>query len=206
MSKFTSGSRGIAFIENEAAYENAIQRNIKINAAKGRRARWNAANADAGEIVDFLSFSGAWEGRLGWFSSELRGKLFDAIFEWGSLTDKQTELARSLLAKAVAFEAKQGAERETARAAAAATSQWIGTEGDRVELELTLTGRFEYETQYGVTYGHRFTDAQGNVVVYKGSVRLDGERGDVLKLKGTIKAHDERDGIKQTLLARVKAI
>lgn len=194
------------FIENEVAYENAIQRNIRANAAKGRRDRWVAANADWNEIVDFIIGYDSWENRLAWFSADLRGKLADAYHQWGALTDKQTELARSLLAKAKAFEAKQAAEREAARATAAATSNWVGTVGDRADFEVTLTGRFQYDTQFGTTYGHRFEDAAGNVLVYKGSVRLEGERGDVLKLKGTIKAHDERDGIKQTLLARVKAI
>ena len=39
----------------------------------------------------------------------------------------------------------------------------LGTVGERRDWTLTLQGRFEYETDYGITYGHVYKDADGNV-------------------------------------------
>jgi hypothetical protein len=92
----------------------------------------------------------------------------------------------------------------TDRKAADAGSRHVGTVGERRDWTLTLQGRFQYETDYGVTHGHVYRDADDNVVIYKGSTRLDGERGDTVTLKATVKAHTDREGVKQTMLSRPK--
>jgi hypothetical protein len=63
---------------------------------------------------------------------------------------------------------------------------------------------FSFEGQYGFTYINICKDAAGNVIVYKGSNNF--EEGETLTVKATVKAHDERDGIAQTLIARPKII
>jgi hypothetical protein len=90
-------------------------------------------------------------------------------------------------------------------------SEWIGQVGDKVNMEVTYTKCHTYETHftyYGEThYIHQFTDSEGNVLVWKTSNGL----GDVpteskVQIKGTIKGHDEYNGVKQTTLTRCKII
>lgn len=111
-------------------------------------------------------------------------------------------------------------------------SEWVGKEGSRMELELTLVRVYEYERQaYGYSYGyhpetvHIYTlaDAEGNCFVWKsanhlgvdivkevckdGSERLDwvpAEPGDKVRMKATVKEHNEYKGIKQTVINRPK--
>lgn len=92
----------------------------------------------------------------------------------------------------------------TDRKAADAGSRHVGTVGERRDWTLTLQGRFEYSGEYGTTYGHIYKDADGNVVLYKGSTRLPGERGDTVTLKATVKDHAVREGVQQTMLSRPK--
>ena len=73
-----------------------------------------------------------------------------------------------------------------------------------MELTLTCEKVFEFEGQFGVTFINICRDPSGNVVVYKGSNGF--ERGETLRVKATIKAHDERDGVAQTLISRPKTI
>jgi len=50
---------------------------------------------------------------------------------------------------------------------------------------------------------HVMDDAQGNVVVYKGSKEL-GSKVDALSLVATVAEHGEREGIRQTVIKRPK--
>lgn len=131
-------------------------------------------------------------------------KMRDALVEWGALTDKQTDLVRRSLARAEERLANAQQRREERLASDRATSHHIGTVGERMELTLTCEKVFEFEGQFGVTFINICRDPSGNVVVYKGSNGF--ERGETLRVKATIKAHDERDGVAQTLISRPKTI
>lgn len=90
-----------------------------------------------------------------------------------------------------------------------AESEWIGQVGDKLVMEATYSKRHTYETHftyYGETnYIHQFTDAEGNVLVWKTSSGIyDIMTGSKVQIKGTIKAHDEYNGVKQTILTRCK--
>jgi hypothetical protein len=82
-------------------------------------------------------------------------------------------------------------------------SQHFGTIGERqnVTFEVTFFVRFESHN-YGwpASYLTVGRTPEGNVVVYKGSHRWD--KGETVTAKWTIKDHDERDGVAQTVLAR----
>ena len=73
--------------------------------------------------------------------------------------------------------------------------------GERRNFELTLNWVKYFEGAFGATYIHGLKDADGNVVIYKGSKCL-GEKGATVKVKATIKDHSEREGVKQTLISR----
>lgn len=118
---------------------------------------------------------------------------------------------------------------------AAAVSQHIGREGERIEIKVTDCKLItSWPSDYGVTYLYKMHDERGNVLVWfasnpfqreikgdfvewaqgdyrkeqgkNGYYEMHQEQFEAGKIKATIKAHDERDGIKQTVLTRVKAI
>jgi predicted Fe-S protein YdhL (DUF1289 family) len=178
-----------AEIEDPAAYDRAIRDRIRGNARKTRSAAWQAATPDHEMIRAAL-----WD-RQG--RSEFCAKMLDSLNEWGSLTPGQEAAVRRILAQ----EAARKEERLVARKAEAAGSVHIGTVGARVELSLVVSFTTSFETQFGTLHIAGMKDAQGNIVIYKGNKFL-GERGVALKGKATIKEHGERDGAKQTIIAR----
>ena len=82
-------------------------------------------------------------------------------------------------------------------------SEHIGQIGDKVDMEVTHIRTGYYDTQFGTTWVHNFKDAAGNILIWKTSA-CSGFEKDTLRIKGTIKAHDEYNGIKQTVLTRCK--
>lgn len=90
-------------------------------------------------------------------------------------------------------------------------SQHIGQVGERLELTLRVVHVHQYQVQafsgYGVEsrYITICEDDNGNAVVYKGSNMLE-EKGWTIRVKATVKAHDERDGVRQTIIQRPKVL
>jgi hypothetical protein len=206
-------------VENEGAYIAHAAGRITANWVKGNRQRWYAAHADAQRISDWLfsdgEFAGTWDDRgnfkrhplgrsagRGGFA-DLIEKLAQDLRECGGLSDKQTEIVRNAMNRQGQFNAEREAKFAAARAQDAAVSQWIGTEGERRDFELDIQWVKAFEGIYGVSFIHGLKDLGGNVVVYKGTNKL-GEKGERVMLKATIKAHSERDGVKQTQIARPK--
>lgn len=97
-------------------------------------------------------------------------------------------------------------------------SEYIGQVGDKVQLTATYKKMFSYETHFtyhGETnYIHQFETEDGNIIVWKTSCTIetvdeDGcykpiPTGSKVALKGSIKAHEEYKGKKQTILTRCK--
>ena len=80
-------------------------------------------------------------------------------------------------------------------------SDFIGNVGERLVFEnMTVFFIADFETNYGITYITGLRDASGNVVIYFGKNIAD--KGDVLSLRATVKEHNVRDGVKQTIIAR----
>jgi len=93
--------------------------------------------------------------------------------------------------------------REIERTNAAATSHHVGSVGDRIEFVAKKTECItSWETMYGHTFLYKFTDESGNVYVWFASGAIHERNG--ITVRGTVKKHDERDGIKQTVLTRCK--
>lgn len=76
-------SRGTVFINDEAAYEAAIARNIRANARKGREARWFAENPEREAMVRRLSLE-AYD-----CPGSFLAKMYENYEEWGTLTAGQ---------------------------------------------------------------------------------------------------------------------
>lgn len=225
----TRTNHSYTVIQNEGAYESAIHNRIRANRRKTAAAKFETL-ADHAQIVDLLErrVSGPTTDRYN------RGDLSDLrqarelsfidsawfyMIEGGAPTDGQIEAIRRMIVK--------NAERRVERAAQDAASEHIAKVGERVELTLTIRNIASFEGMYGMTHIHVMGDAAGNVVVYKGSTRFGGEadlgyrknedgtpalvwahgaRGDTVVVKGTVKAHEVREGVKQTILARPKLV
>lgn len=100
----------------------------------------------------------------------------------------------------------RAAEREARRAERKAVdmrSEHLGEVGDKIEIE----GHLEYTThgrgQYNSTLYKVRTD-DGNFVVWWRSGYYTPERGARIALAGTVKRHDEYQGVKQTVMTRCK--
>jgi hypothetical protein len=147
------------------------------------------------------------------FSGDLREKLRVALDEWGSLTEKQTTLVRSMIARGEEKSANLEQRRAEKLAADAATSH-VGTVGERREFTLTIERVLSFDTHFGRTYINLCRDENNNVIVYKGSNDLTPWDDDcnrlpashVVRVKATVKAHEVREGVPQTLIARPKVV
>lgn len=85
----------------------------------------------------------------------------------------------------------------------AAESNYLGSVGEKISVNF-VSGREVAccETQFGLLHIYEFKDANGNTVIWKTSSSKDiPESGTVT---GTVKAHEEYNGIKQTIILRAK--
>ena len=197
----------MSFVRNEVAYQNAIARNIRLNAQKARRNDWMKMEG-AERVNEFLNqfgeFSPSYDenGRYAVQNPVVKaahGNDFyhavqDNIMSYGGLTEKQNAAVLAMIARAeekvAGFAAKRAVE--------AATSKWIGTVGERRTFVLSVRHVVTMDGIYGTSYLHIMEDADKNVVIYKGTKLYEG----IVTVKATIKEHGEREGVKQTKIAR----
>lgn len=87
-------------------------------------------------------------------------------------------------------------------------SNWIGTVGDKLEIEVVKEFMISYQTVYGLQLIFIFKDPDGNKLIWKTSAGFPEavENGKMIKIKATVKDHSEYKGEKQTVLTRVKMI
>ena len=100
----------------------------------------------------------------------------------------------------------------------AARSNHVGTVGERITIKISAIEHVtSWETMYGTTHLYKITDTDGNVFVWFASGvfgefrRINGhehyiefDTSNTTEIKATIKGHDERDGVKQTIITRCK--
>ena len=91
--------------------------------------------------------------------------------------------------------------RKEAQEAAGAQSEYVGTVGQRITLKAaTVALLSSWDGYYGTTWLYKFVDESGNVFVWFASRPCTAEAGAVIK--ATVKDHNERDGVKQTVVTR----
>ena len=126
-----------------------------------------------------------------------------AVARTGLVTFRSSGIAASMV---TAYQRFIGRQRQNAERAARPLSEHIGTVGKRETFTARLDFVTGYETQYGYTTVCKFVTDAGNVLCWKAS-STDLARDDVGKLysvTGTVKAHDDYKGTKQTALTRCK--
>lgn len=155
---------------------------------------------DCCQTVHHPLIKGMFSGDFGKFMFQMK----EALDEWGSLTEKQTEIVRNALARAEKWEAERQAKYAAQREEELSASGHVGEVGKRQEFTLTVQRVMAYDSDYGTTYINVCKDAEGHVVVYKGSNGWD--KGETLTVKATVKEHSEYNGVKQTIIQRPKVL
>jgi len=115
----------------------------------------------------------------------------------GSIEWKTAGIAASIVSVA-----QRNRAREAERKYLAATRTHVGTVGKRQIFTLTLVDRKYFESQWGVTVFHRFSDHDGNILIWMASTDPQISVGSVYRVKATVKAHDDYHGVPQTKITR----
>lgn len=133
---------------------------------------------------------------------------------------KQAEAAEALAKRKAEEEerARKQAEREARWAEEKAQSNYIGSIGDKLDIEVTFSHEISFDTQFGRMNIYFFKDEAGNTLAWKTSAMLwindldeNGNnifirKGDKIRFIASIKEHNEYKGEKQTMLQRVRKI
>ena len=80
-------------------------------------------------------------------------------------------------------------------------TDWVGTIGERREFSAVLEDIILYRNDYGSRMV-KFKDAEGHNLLWFTAAEIKCNIGDKIILRGTIKEHSERKGIKSTILSR----
>lgn len=80
-------------------------------------------------------------------------------------------------------------------------SQFIGTIGQRIEVEVTVVKNISVEGYYGLNHIHTMRDADGNAYVWA-TTSKNWQEGEIKTIKGTVKEHKLYRNIKETVLTR----
>lgn len=103
----------------------------------------------------------------------------------------------------VAYDKAMERERQRLqKLSAESASEYIGEIGKRLDIavkEMCIVT--SWESVYGTTFVYKIVDTCGNILTWKTSVMVPDE---VKSLKGTVKAHSEYRGVRQTELTRCK--
>ena len=185
-------------IENEAAYVAAIKRNIIQNAQKTWRINTHRAEEIEQTIEDGRVFD-LDEGTVV-YKENFIGSMAKSFDTFGKLTEKQCSAVLSGIDRRQVMREKFAKE----RAEQGAKSQWIGEVGLRVDITLTCVHVITIDSAYGTKCLHICEDKNKNVVIYKGFSLAFPTKGFTAKMVATVKEHQDRDGIKQTIIARPK--
>ena len=85
-----------------------------------------------------------------------------------------------------------------------ASSEFVGEISDRITVKIqSVKCVTSWETDFGITRIYKLIGADGNVYTWKTGKYLD-DTTDEMSITGTVKAHTEFRGIKQTELTRCR--
>lgn len=87
------------------------------------------------------------------------------------------------------------------RAKQSANSQYVGVVGKRQDITVVVEKVLQFDSAYGSMSLHIMTDESGNRMIWKSSSKVL-ETGRPIQIKASIKKHEERQGVCQTILIR----
>lgn len=83
----------------------------------------------------------------------------------------------------------------------AKSSNYVGNVGDKITVPVVKMFSKYIETRFGGCMMYRFTDKDGNIFLWFTGREIPDS---VTEISGTVKSHEEYQGIKQTILTRCK--
>jgi hypothetical protein len=184
-------------IEHEAAYANAVKRNIIANARK----TFERTYADHEAVLGFID-AGREYGDYGrvTYKEGFVGSLASAYDRFGKLTEGQVNAVR----KCIVQREERRAEWADKQATLNANRQHLGTVGQKITMTITVVHIVVLDGIYGSNYIHICEDESKNVVIYKGKAYDFPLKGETATVTATVKEHGVRDGVKQTVIQRPK--
>lgn len=191
---------GSPVIEFPARYEAARKSYILANANK----TFERTYPDFREVLDFISSGRLFDddGRVVGYKEGFVGSLVSAYDTFGKLTEGQVNAVR----KCIAQRKERRAEWADKQAALNATRQHLGTVGQKITLTLTTVHVVVLDGVYGTSYIFIMEDADSNIVIYKGKSECVPNKGETATITATVKEHGVREGVKQTIIQRPKAV
>ena len=187
-------------IENPVAYHNAVKSYIIANAQK----TWRTKTERAGEIESALT-AGIQHNSHGDFmgyEDSFIGSMANSFYTWGKLSEKQC----AAILKGIDAKIARKAEWADKEAALNASRTHLGEVGAKITFILTCVHVVELDGMYGTTYINICEDADKNVVIYKGNAKGFPEKNETATITATVKDHGVRNGVKQTIIQRPKAV
>ena len=95
-------------------------------------------------------------------------------------------------------------KREEVNNAEAKTSNHVGQVGDKLDIAVDAwTCVYRRDSIYGVQFLYKFIDIDGNVLMWSTGNFIDDE-AKIKSIKGTVKSHEEYNGVKQTFITRCR--
>lgn len=203
----------------EKARKTAAARNVEYLHRQGFSAdgmTWVVMGETYSRKYELKAAGCKWNPEFGWhFDHEVTGfdtimvSINDRIPSWDDSTDLIGQYSNEGTLYFIPSEFIQGyikSLREQYVADHAPKTEYFGNIGDKVEREVKLVRRAGFDTMYGFTSVYTFVDSEGHQFVWKTSCYLDQSEGSTLTLRGTIKAHSEYRGSRQTELTRCKVV
>jgi len=187
-------------IENPAAYKNAVKRNIIANANK----TWYAKTERASEIDEALNAGRTHNehGSISGYVEGFIGSMAEAYDKYGKLSEKQSQA----ILKGIDARTARKAEWADKKAAIDATRDHVGIAGEKITLTLKVVHIVELDGSFGTIYINICEDANNNTIIYKGNAKGFPDKGETATITATVKEHGVRNGVKQTVIQRPKAV
>lgn len=161
-------------------------------AAALNRERTNRKGKVATVLEAHPELAAAWDSTNG-FIADVMSKLN----RYGSLSDAQISAVKRAMVRDAEWEVKRAAQH-----AEDATSEWISQPGERITLTAQVVATKDIESQFGIKQFILFRIGSDIAVTFYSG--MDSyEKGETVTMKATVKGHETRDGIKQTMLTRV---
>lgn len=128
--------------------------------------------------------------------------------------EKRSERLNAKYEKEQRDRVERAARWEAQKLGELAKLKYIGSVGDKIEIEVTLLRVFIFESVlYGTSYLHKMKDNEGNILIWKTSSRMGKMEDDcftpvqedeTVTIKATVKLHQLYEQEKQTHVIRVK--
>lgn len=192
---------GYNHIENEDAYYKAVKRNILENA----KITWRKNTERANEIEDAICAGRKIDdfGRCIGYEDGFIGSMAAAFDQYGKLTPNQS----GAIVRGIDARAARRAEWANKQALIDAKREHVGVVGQKASLTLVVKKIIEIEGYRGASYIHICEDQFQNIVIYKGTSNVFAvEEGATVIVTATVKDHGVRNGVKQTVIERPKAV